>query len=109
MESIRCSRAGLGAICEIALLLVLTAATGHAQTQLWNLTGSMATARVLHTATLLPGGNVLVVGGLTNCNPFCSPTSTVEIYDPAAGTWRSTARMKLPRANHAAVLLPSGK
>ena len=47
-------------------------------------TGSLNTARYLHTATLLPNGMVLVAGGLdSNLNALDS----AELYDPASGTW----------------------
>ena len=48
-------------------------------TQGFSLTGSMATERVLHTATLLEDGKVLVAGGVNNTD---FPT-TAELYDPA--------------------------
>jgi len=40
----------------------------------------MAEARALHTATLLPGGKVLVVGG------FGGGLDSAELYDRGSGT-----------------------
>jgi hypothetical protein len=70
----------------------------------WTATGSMATARELHTATLLPSGTVLVAGG----DFPCTPTPDTEIYDPAAGTWTVSSNMLTLRYGHAATLLPNG-
>ena len=47
----------------------------------WANTGSLNTARQLHTATLLPNGNVMYAGG-TGTNEL----SSVELYNPASGT-----------------------
>jgi hypothetical protein len=64
-------------------------------------TGSLATARELHTATLLPNGKVLVAGGLY--------VSSAELYDPASGTWTATGGFAAQTVFHSATLLPSGK
>jgi len=69
-------------------------------------TGSMATARFAHTATLLNTGKVLVVGG-DGTNGI--PVATAELYDPTTGTFSSTGSMAAARAFFAAALLPSGK
>jgi hypothetical protein len=66
----------------------------------WAGTGSMATARNAHTATLLTTGKVLVAGG---------GTASAELYDPATGTFSVTGSMVSARGNHTATLLPSGK
>src|SRR6266542_4499300 len=66
----------------------------------WVTTGSLATARDSHTATLLPSGKVLVAGGVA-----CS----AELYDPAMGTWTFTGNLNVGRGQHTATLLPSGK
>ena len=66
----------------------------------WSTTDSIA-SRVLHTATRLLDGKVLVSGGLGH--------STAEVYDPASGTWSTTGPMVSSRFFHTATLLPDGK
>lgn len=58
-----------------------------------------------HTATLLPGGCVLVTGG-TFASDFSSATS--ERYESATGVWRPTAPMRSARSCHTAPLRPYG-
>ncbi len=69
------------------------------------LVGSMQLARHGHSATTLPNGRVLVVGG----NTTAGRTTSVEEYDPGGDVWRTSA-MGLPtaRSNHAAILLDDG-
>src|SRR5437762_585104 len=62
------------------------------------------TARDLHTATVLPNGTVLVVGGYDGTNSLAS----AELYDPAAGTWSATGSFRIARYYHTATLLPNG-
>jgi N-acetylneuraminic acid mutarotase len=71
----------------------------------WTLTGSLDTARYLHTATLLPNGMVLVAGGLdSNLNALDS----AELYDPASGAWTLTGSLNTARVAPTATLLPNG-
>jgi len=72
-------------------------------------TGSMTSARVTHTATLLASGRVLVAGGWTylrSCDEVYQ--STAELYDPATGGFHTTGGMTVGRASHTATLLPDG-
>ncbi|WP_437759564.1 Kelch repeat-containing protein [Sorangium sp. So ce1389] len=79
-------------------------------TNTWASAGSMSVTRHLHTATLLPDGRVLVVGGYTlNRNEMPEGRTSVEIYDPATGAWTAAAPTNLPRMQHTATLLPSGR
>ena len=71
----------------------------------WTLTGSLATARDQHTATLLSNGKVLVAGGFDIDGPLAS----AELYDPASGTWAVTRNLVNARFLHTATLLPNGK
>ena len=67
--------------------------------------GSMETARVGHTATLLTNGNVLVTGG----NDAARALATAEIFDPATGMFTPTAgNMENNRVGHTATLLNDG-
>ena len=72
----------------------------------WTLTAPMSAARSHHTATLLPDGKVLVVGG-ENALYLVEPTA--EIYDPVANTWSAPRTAPIAeRSQHTATLLPSG-
>lgn len=69
-------------------------------------TGSMTTTRYQPTATLLPNGKVLVVGGLMS---GITMLASAEIYDPATGIFTATGNMASARYGHTATLLPNGK
>ena len=72
----------------------------------WTATPAMSAARSHHSATLLPDGKVLVVGGE---NLLYLVGATAEIYDPVANTWTPTRAAPIsPRSQHTATLLPSG-
>jgi PKD repeat protein len=73
---------------------------------MWTLTGSLTNALSLHTATLLPNGKVLVVGGSDNSY---NATAAAQLYDPATGTWTGTNAMGKARYAHTATLLPNGE
>ena len=73
----------------------------------WSATGRMVESRIRHTATLLPNGKVLVVGG-QNFEAFERVDLHAELYDPVAGTWRSTTPVPGGRNLHTATLLPNG-
>jgi Galactose oxidase, central domain len=72
----------------------------------WTVTGSMVEPRVRHTATLLPDGRVLAVGG-GQFNGF-SDLASAELYDPITGAWSATGTMAEVRWGHTATLLPDG-
>lgn len=67
------------------------------------LAGTLARGRVLHTATLLPNGRVLVAGG---ADP--TATASAEVFDPVRRTWLLTSPMGLVRIRHTATLLSTG-
>lgn len=68
-------------------------------------TGSMASPRVGHTATLLKDGNVLIIGGQNSTGIL----ATAEIFNPSTGAFAPTGSMGTPRVEHTATLLANGK
>jgi len=72
----------------------------------WSPATSMRTARVYHTAILLPTGRVLVMGGVAASGAILSG---VEVYDPRTSRWATGAPMRSARAGVTAVLLPTGR
>ncbi|MEP7273540.1 MAG: kelch repeat-containing protein, partial [Acidobacteriota bacterium] len=73
----------------------------------WSATGSMTSARVLHTLSVLPNGKVLAASG-TPANAVSRLTSA-EVYDPDTGNWTPTAALSVGRSGHTATLLRNGR
>jgi len=72
-------------------------------------TGTMAQVRSGHTATLLNNGKVLITGGYGTVNFNNTTLSSVELYDPASGTFTATGSLSVARSGHTATLLANGK
>jgi N-acetylneuraminic acid mutarotase len=71
----------------------------------WSRTGSLSQARDLHTATLLPNGEVLVAGG----EAPGGAQSSAELYDALKGAWSQTGTLNEARDAHTATLLRDGR
>ena len=74
-------------------------------------TGSMAVARGLHQATLLPDGRVLVSGGfgVAPSSPGAPGPEHAEVFDPATGTFAAAGNLQIGRSLHSAILLTDGR
>src|SRR5919202_3477224 len=75
----------------------------------WTAVRPMVAPRAYHTATLLPDGRILVVGGRGGNAQGGAALNTVELYNPATDTWTGAAPLATPRSNHTATLLPDGR
>lgn len=74
----------------------------------FSFTGSMATPRYSHTATLLENGDILVAGGSSSAITG-APLASAELYNPATGAFSPAGNMSTAHANHSATLLMDGK
>jgi Kelch motif/Galactose oxidase, central domain len=70
----------------------------------WASTGSLNISRQDHTATVLPDGQVLAVGGFG----ASAWQDTAELYNPATGNWILTGSLSTERQLHTATLLADG-
>lgn len=93
----------------ISSVLSGTAELFDPQTETFSFTGTMTTARSSHTASLLPDGTVLLCGGTKGYGYYgYSGDNTAEIYDPAAGAFKSAGTMNTGKFWHTATVLPNG-
>src|SRR5258708_2906387 len=80
----------------------------------WTYTGNMKIGRYAHTATLLTDGTVLVPGGVgqsISCGKACTgyiPTSKVDFYSEANGTFTAAPGLSQPQAYQSTTLLKTG-
>jgi uncharacterized protein (TIGR03437 family) len=72
----------------------------------WTLAADSDVPSRRHTATLLPNGRVLVVGGVGTDG---RSNTRVQLYDPATDTWSNAAALSPARSFHSATLLPTGE
>ncbi len=72
----------------------------------WTATDTLQPGMVLHRATRLKDGRVLLVGGQTPTEIY---TAGAQIYDPLADSWGPALSMKTPRRYHSVELLQDGK
>ena len=83
-------------------------------TETFSPTGSMLSERAEHTATLLPSGDVLIVGGFNGHfadapdDPPWDPLE-VELFEPATGRFSEAGTDSTTRSGHGAALLWDGR
>jgi hypothetical protein len=71
---------------------------------------NMTTSRRLHTATVLPDGRVLIVGGYGGGDSgWGTPLTSAELYDPSSDRFTRTGDLITARGGHTAVPLPTGQ
>jgi len=78
----------------------------------WRAVASMSSARTQHNLTMLPDGNVLLVGGGTTSDVYAiaSAVKTAALWSPSTETWTPMAAMSEPRLYHStSLLLPDGR
>lgn len=68
-------------------------------------TGSLATSRTNHTATLLADGRVAVIGGE---DYDYAPLVSIELYDRVTESFTASSALLTPRTNHTSTRLASG-
>ncbi|MGH9768906.1 MAG: kelch repeat-containing protein [Blastocatellia bacterium] len=71
-------------------------------------TATMSEPRSAHTATLLPDGRVLLIGGMVSVRGDEVSTASTEIYNPRTGAITPSGKLSSPRAGHTATLLADG-
>jgi galactose oxidase-like protein/concanavalin A-like lectin/glucanase superfamily protein/Big-like domain-containing protein len=78
----------------------------------WRAVAPMAFPRTQHNLTILPDGNVFVVGGSTDSDVFhtAACVEKAELWNPTTETFITMATMSEPRHYHStSLLLPDGR
>ena len=95
-------RDSVGGDLTVSLVEVFDPATGN-----FTVAGSLNQRRSGHGAVLLPGGNVLIIGGTQTTRPL----DIAELYDPSVGEFELVGRMTASRHlyHSGGVLLTDGR
>ena len=94
--------------CAAVLLSAHAARAGDAK--FTAVTATMTVPRSGHTATLLPNGEVILIGGENLCCGNGTTYDSAELYDPVANTFTAlTATMTTARESYTATLLLNGQ
>jgi large repetitive protein len=96
---------GYGGPYQYASSAVATAEIWDPATATFRPTGPMAVPRVGHTATVLPDGRVLIVGG---AGPD-GARPEAELWDPRTDRFAPAGTLARARSGHAAALLADGR
>jgi uncharacterized protein (TIGR03437 family) len=75
-------------------------------TNTWRRVANPSTSHILHTATRLNDGRILVIGGMDERG---RANGLVEIYDPNANKWNTLMSLTTARAGHRAIMLDNGR
>jgi hypothetical protein len=70
-------------------------------------TGSLATARLVHSSVSLPNGTVLIAGGASSFS-LTTILSSAELYNPATHSFTTIGNMNSPRSFFTMTLLQNG-
>ena len=87
--------------------ILATAEIYDPSTGLFSPVGPMVTPRLVHTASLLLDGRVLIAGG--SAPQPVSSTAAAELYDPRTRSFMPAANMHVRRSQHTATVLPDGR
>jgi hypothetical protein len=98
----------VGGCCDHTGSALKTAELYDPETKKFTLTGSMATARMDATATVLDNGYVLIAGGAAFPTDYYG-TAKAELFDPATQTFSPTGDMQQARRSQSAALLENGQ
>jgi len=97
--------AGGGRNCEILCEALASAELYDPRSGTFSPTGSLGTARIGHSATLLSDGEVLIAGG-GNYTPVLA---SAKVFSPKTGTFSTAGSMGTARWAHTATLLSDGR
>lgn len=95
----------VGGLAAVALLVQPDCARTEPAESLRQV-ATLRTARAAHTATTLPSGHVLVVGGMVDRG---GSTASVELFDPAQNTVHEVGSLAEQRAGHTSTPLADGR
>ncbi len=84
----------------VIIFTVLAFNMATAQEWEWTSTSSIDTSRIRFTATVLPNGNVMIIGGMNG-----PELSSCEIYNSNTDTWTAAENLPVPRQQHTATLI----